>query len=561
MRRAHAEGESVVMQTMLMVRLAALLAVSIVHCSARAASEPDVSAPGAEKPKKPKWTVHKDWPFDAKEAKRRQGRTAKELGIPVKVTSTIGMKLVLVPAGEFRMGSPASEKEREDDESPQHRVVITKPFYMGAYEVTQAQYDAVMWKNQSRFKGLDNPVEFTDSHDAVEFCRKLSEKEEIEYRLPTEAEWEYACRAGTATAFYYGDSLSSRQANFDGNYPYGGARKGPHRKKTTAVGSFRANAWGLYDMHGNVCEWCRDWQGEDYYQSSPVKDPRGPDSGVYRVLRGGAWGRNAGYCRSAARLRDYRDYGYSFFGFRVVRAAKPYFSKMGVTAEQPGEKKEAEQPGDKKEKEQDNAALYYRKAYDLWERGQEAEALKLIRAGSTKPRYEPGASAPMGLTQEEEHKLLNTVAGVRELERRYMTVRKDIAYSLYIAAALDAEDKGDAEANGWIIVRFGRHIRGEKRHVRRESEFSYYIRQAGTSIELVGLHRLHEFYTDHERKNDVDNIRELLDTWNAEGWKLENEGSALRLRERKKLEVHGITEEYRLGVYSGRRRDPDESER
>ena len=240
--------------------------------------------------------------------------------LPAEITNSIGMKLVLIPPGEFMMGSPASEKDKDLDENPQRRVRITKPFYIGKYEVTQLQYGIVMGKNPSHFKGVSNPVEKVSWDDAVEFCKRLSEKEGVTYRLPTEAEWEYACRAGTTTAFCHGVSLSSGQANFDGRYPCGGAKNGPYRKKTTPVGTFTPNAWGLHDMHGNLWEWCADWYQRDYYSHSTVDDPKGPTSGKERVLRGGSWQYRGWVCRSGNRSKWKPTGRYPNFGFRVARS-------------------------------------------------------------------------------------------------------------------------------------------------------------------------------------------------------------------------------------------------
>jgi formylglycine-generating enzyme required for sulfatase activity len=259
--------------------------------------------------------------------------------LPKEVTNFIGMKLVLIPAGKFTMGSPEDEKNRSDDEQ-QHEVEISKPFYMGVYEVTQGEYEKVMGTNPSWFsatgggkekvEGKDTsrfPVEKVSWNDAVEFCKKLSEMPEEKrngpmYRLPTEAEWEYACRGGASVKpFHFGDSLSSTQANFDGNYPYGGADKGPYLERTTRVGSYDANAFGLYDMHGNVWEWCADWYDKDYYKTSPRKDPPGPATGTYRVLRGGSWGSFGRGCRAAYRSFGGPGYRVSYLGFRVVLVA------------------------------------------------------------------------------------------------------------------------------------------------------------------------------------------------------------------------------------------------
>jgi formylglycine-generating enzyme required for sulfatase activity len=266
------------------------------------------------------------------------------------LTNSIDMKLAYIPAGKFQMGSPATEEERDDIEIP-HEVEITKPFYMGVYEVTQAQYAKLMrppnaggkhnsWNPGSRFRegqggGPDHPVENIRWNHAVEFCRRLTAQPDEKkagriYRLPTEVEWEYACRAGTTTPFHFGSNLSAKQANFNGNYPYGKAEKGTYLRRTSKVGSYAPNAWGLYDMHGNVQEWCSDYYDPNYYKSSPTKDPKGPAKGVlstdyndfYRVVRGGSWLDEARGCRSAFRWRAMPHDGYQLVGFRVVCEVK-----------------------------------------------------------------------------------------------------------------------------------------------------------------------------------------------------------------------------------------------
>lgn len=289
------------------------------------------------------WIRHRDGP-QVEEWKERQRELLASGVLPCvpEVVNSVGMRLALIPAGHFLMGSPAEEAEREEDEGPQHEVEITKPFYMGVFPVTQAEYEAVMGYNPSCFKATGSgrskvndaaagrfPVESVSWQEAVEFCRRLSLREKEtggqEYRLPTEAEWEYACRAGTTTAFYFGNSLSSKEANFDGNHPYGGAEKGPDRRCSTVLGSFRPNPFGLYDMHGNVKEWCSDWYDEGYYGTSPRRDPQGPDEPDYlysRVLRGGSWYNNGRYCRAAFRYREDLGFHGSSFGFRVVRCSK-----------------------------------------------------------------------------------------------------------------------------------------------------------------------------------------------------------------------------------------------
>ena len=198
-------------------------------------------------------------------------------------------EFVLIQPGTFMMGSPEDEVGRFDDEAL-HQVTITKPFYMQTTPVTQGQWEALMGNNPSYFKGDDLPVECVSWDDCQEFIQRLSQSGDGIYRLPTEAEWEYACRAGTSTPFVIGNGrdLDSTQANFDGNYPYGAGRKGLYREQTTPVKSFAPNAWGLYDMHGNVWEWCQDWYGD--YLIGAVSDPQGPSSGVFRVHRGGRLG-------------------------------------------------------------------------------------------------------------------------------------------------------------------------------------------------------------------------------------------------------------------------------
>jgi formylglycine-generating enzyme required for sulfatase activity len=248
------------------------------------------------------------------------------------IANTVGMKLALIPAGEFLMGSPETELRYKGDHAvneQQHRVRITKPFYLGVYEVTQTEYQAVMGNNPSAFsaggerrdgvKGLDTsrfPVENVSWDDAQEFCRKLSQKEGKQYRLPTEAEWEYACRAGTTTPFFFGAACNGAEANCDGNFPYGTATKGPYLERTTTAGSYRANAFGLYDMPGNVWEWCADWYDEKYYTVSPVDNPPGPSSGSERIFRGGSWRGLPSSCRSANRGGSVPSNRRNLIGFR-----------------------------------------------------------------------------------------------------------------------------------------------------------------------------------------------------------------------------------------------------
>jgi formylglycine-generating enzyme required for sulfatase activity len=236
---------------------------------------------------------------------------------PDSFTNSLGMTFNRIPAGTFMMGSSESEPERYSDET-QHQVTLTKSYYMQTTEVTQGQWKAVMGSNPSLFFGCgdDCPVEEVSWNDIQSFITELNKLGQGTYRLPTEAEWEYAARAGTTTPFNTGNCLSTDQANYDGNYPYTGCPSGVYREKTLPVASFAPNAWGLYDMHGNVHEWVQDWYGT--YPSGPVIDPSGPSTGSQRVLRGGCWIQDAGICRSALRYRSDPGYRYSLSGFRLV---------------------------------------------------------------------------------------------------------------------------------------------------------------------------------------------------------------------------------------------------
>ena len=234
---------------------------------------------------------------------------------PKSFTNSLGMKFVWIPPGNFVMGSPRDEKGRKDNET-QHKVTLSKGFYMGVYAVTQEQWQAVMGNNPSFFKGEKNlPVDTVAWNDCQEFIKKLREKDKKLYRLPSEAEWEYCCRAGTTTPFHFGQTISTDQANYNGNFTYGDGKKGVLREKTTPVGSFPANAWGLHDMHGNVYQWCQDWYGN--YPQKDVVDPQGPEKGEYRVLRGGSRADNPENCRSAYRDRYEPGYGGGDYSLRV----------------------------------------------------------------------------------------------------------------------------------------------------------------------------------------------------------------------------------------------------
>ncbi|MEA5621093.1 bifunctional serine/threonine-protein kinase/formylglycine-generating enzyme family protein [Cronbergia sp. UHCC 0137] len=233
----------------------------------------------------------------------------------------VTLAMVEIPGGTFIMGSPASEAERFSDEGPQRQVTVPG-FFMARYQLTQAQYQAIMGKNPSNFKGDNRPVEQVSWNDAVEFCEKLSQKTGKNYSLPSEAQWEYACRAGTTTPFYFGESITTDLVNYDGNYTYANAPKGEYRKQTTEVGTFPPNAFGLYDMHGNVYEWCKDLWNDNYNGAPTDGSAWLTGDNTYRLLRGGSWYINPGYCRSARRDRYGRDYGGNGIGFRLVASSR-----------------------------------------------------------------------------------------------------------------------------------------------------------------------------------------------------------------------------------------------
>ena len=222
--------------------------------------------------------------------------------------------------GEFIMGSPKSEPERYDDEG-QHKVILTQGFWLAETACTQALWRAVMRDNPSGFKGEDHPVDNVSWDDVQSFIEKINgDIPELGLHLPTEAQWEYACRAGTTTPFHFGKTLTTDQANYDGNYPYNNGPEGEFREKTVPVKTFPCNAWGLYEMHGNVWEWCQDWYGD--YPKGSVINPKGPSSGSYRVLRGGSWINFGRYVRSADRFRygpSGRDHG---DGLRLARGQR-----------------------------------------------------------------------------------------------------------------------------------------------------------------------------------------------------------------------------------------------
>jgi sulfatase modifying factor 1 len=289
-------------------------------------------------------------------------RALRLLTVARRESKAIGLALTLIKEGEFRQGSAATEQGRWPDET-QHDVRITRPFYLGVYEVTQAEYRQVMKVSPSSFSPTGNhkakvdkfetqnfPVENISFFDALAFCNELSkldhfqayyQLDEIErsgesiraakvtvrgghgYRLPTEAEWEYACRAGTATPYHYGAGGNGNSSNVRGATiaagGYGGEIKGPNLARTCVRGNYPANAWGLFDMHGNVGEWCFDFYDKEYYAAAPRLDPAGPAEGKHRVWRGGSWLVAESSCRSAARSFHTPDERKDYLGFRVAR--------------------------------------------------------------------------------------------------------------------------------------------------------------------------------------------------------------------------------------------------
>ena len=250
----------------------------------------------------------------AKATGKAASPTSSSKTLTLDLGKGVTMKLVLIPAGKFFMGSLPTEKDRREDEGPQREVTISSPFYMGVYEVTQEQYEQIKGKNPSSIKGAKNPVDTISWDEAVDFCKELSRKTGKRVSLPTEAQWEYACRAGSKTRFCFGDADSGL-----GGYAWYPSNSA---SKTHPVGGKKPNAFGLFDMHGNVWELCSDWYDSGYYANARNVDPAGPDSGAARVLRGGSWGCNPQLCRSASRFRHSPDGRSGDFGFRVAVEVK-----------------------------------------------------------------------------------------------------------------------------------------------------------------------------------------------------------------------------------------------
>ena len=244
----------------------------------------------------------------------------------------VALDMVLIPEGSFLMGSPDGEEGRREDEGPQHQVTLPS-FFMGRYPITQAQWLAVADTEQfpkvkddlnpapSEFKGDNRPVDSINWHDAVEFCARLSRYSGRSYRLPSEAEWEYACRAGTTTPFHFGETLSAEVANYDASKSYGRGSQGEYRRETTPVGSFPANDFGLHDMHGNHWEWCLD-HNHNSYDGAPIDGSawidENSEENQLRILRGGSWSLIPMYCRSAVRDLSHHSDRLNFYGFRVI---------------------------------------------------------------------------------------------------------------------------------------------------------------------------------------------------------------------------------------------------
>jgi formylglycine-generating enzyme required for sulfatase activity len=251
----------------------------------------------------------------------QQKQAAQKANLPLEKTIELGnevnIAVIFIPAGEFDMGSPMDELKRDSDEA-QHHIKLTKAFYIGKFEVTQLQYRVIMSENPSKFGGDKLPVENVNWDEAQRFLKKLSDKTGMKFRLPSEAEWEYACRAGTKTAFNTGTTLDSDFANYDASTAYADGIIGADLKRTTAVGSYPPNAFGLCDMHGNVWEWCGDVYDNEYYKVTPLTDPKGPADGKAKVIRGGAWNEPPYKCRSADRNHRWRNDNQPIIGFRVV---------------------------------------------------------------------------------------------------------------------------------------------------------------------------------------------------------------------------------------------------
>jgi formylglycine-generating enzyme required for sulfatase activity len=228
------------------------------------------------------------------------------------ITNSIGLEFVLIPAGNFIMGGDPVGEQADENETPRHPVTFKMPFCISKYTITQSQWQSVMGNNPSHFEGPDRPVEMVSHRDVCQFIDRLNEMENTNiYRLPTEAQWEYAARAGSESTYCFGLKRTKLSA-----YAWYGKNSDG---KTHTVGLLAPNDWGIYDMHGNVHEWCSDWFDRNYYSTSPAFDPPGPQNGLARVLRGGDWGSEDWYCRCAIRSLSSPDRRSPRVGFRIVK--------------------------------------------------------------------------------------------------------------------------------------------------------------------------------------------------------------------------------------------------
>lgn len=273
-----------------------------------------------------KWYTPDVHSWNTQQVQQWQAEVAEQLGEPITKQwplkdGTWGPNMVLIPSGRYLMGSPTDDARREDREGPQHQVTISKPFYLGQTALTFKDYDhycevtGVEKPEDSGWGRGSRPVINVSWEDAERYCQWLSEQTGMRFQLPTEGQWEYACRAGTTTAFWWGSTLSTDRANYKGDFPYNGGNKGVYREKTLTARELEANPWGLYQMHGNVWEWCEDWFGG--YKAGVIEDPSGATSSANRVLRGGSWCHYGRYLRSTYRYLDAPGRRDRYYGFRL----------------------------------------------------------------------------------------------------------------------------------------------------------------------------------------------------------------------------------------------------
>jgi uncharacterized protein (TIGR02996 family) len=259
---------------------------------------------------------------------QKRGARCWQGKVPQRRINALGMEFVRIPPGKFRMGSAETEGDHRDHEGPIHPVRLTRPFYLARFLTTKQQFyqitgDAPSYFGQPGLLDHDLPVDSVSYAAALAFCERLAalpgEREQgHRYRLPTEAEWEYACRAGSTSPYWWGDIGSANEGNFDGTRPYNTRSLSPYLQRTTRVGSYPPNPFGLYDTHGNLWEWCADYYTSSYYRESPAEDPPGATEVGRRVLRGGSWHSDAPWCRSAYRCSDVESSSQNWYGFRVV---------------------------------------------------------------------------------------------------------------------------------------------------------------------------------------------------------------------------------------------------